>query len=142
MRRLLSDETASARPSGNDGTRLAAGGLQSRPRAPHGKTIMHKTLLPLLAAAVAATLPLGAYADTMTPSQADAQKAQAKGDYKADKAQAKAEYDASRQECKDTSHGAAERACKKEAKAQEKQEKADAKTNYKEDKADIKGNTK
>jgi hypothetical protein len=110
-------------------------------RALYGKTTMNKTLVTLLAAAVT-TLSLGAHADTVTQSQADAQKAQAKGDYKTDKAQARADYNANRQDCKDTTSGAVERACKKDAKAQEKQDKADAKLDYKQDKADIKANTK
>ena len=111
------------------------------PRVLYGKTTMNKTLIALLAAAVA-TLSLGAQADTVTQSQADAQKTVAKGDYKADKAQAKTDYNANRQECKDSTSGAVERACKKDAKAQEKQDKADAKLDYKQDKADIKANTK
>jgi hypothetical protein len=51
---------------------------------------MNKTLIAVFAAAVA-TLSLAAHADTITPSQADAQKTQAKGDYKADKADADAQ---------------------------------------------------
>ena len=102
---------------------------------------MNKTLLALLAATVA-TLSVGAHADTVTPSQADAQKAEAKGDYKTDKAQAKADYNQNKNDCKATTSGAVERACKKDAKAQEKQDKADAKLDYKIDKADIKANTK
>ena len=102
---------------------------------------MNKTLIAVLAAA-AATLSLGAHADTVTPSQADAQKVEAKGDYKADKAQAKADYNQNKHDCKETTRGAVERACKKDAKAQAKQDKADAKLDYKVDKADIKANTK
>ena len=105
------------------------------------ETIMNKTLIALLAATVA-TLSLGAHADTVTPSQADAQKTEAKGDYKTDKAQAKADYNQNKNDCKATTSGAVERACKKDAKAQEKQDKADAKLDYKIDKADIKDNTK
>lgn len=102
--------------------------------------IMNKTLI-ALAAAVAATLSLGAYADTVTKSEANAQTTQAKGDYKADKAQAKADYNANKQDCRETTSGAVKRACKNDAKAQEKQDKADAKLDYKEQKADIKANT-
>jgi hypothetical protein len=105
------------------------------------RPIMNKTLIALLAATVA-TLSLGAHADTMTPSQADAEKTQAKGDYKADKAQAKADFNQNRTECRQTTSGSVERACKHDAKAQEKQDKADAKLQYKQEKADIKADTK
>ena len=51
---------------------------------------MNKTFIAVLAAAVT-TLSFGAHAqDTVTPSQANADKTQAKGDYKADKKEAKA----------------------------------------------------
>ncbi len=97
---------------------------------------MNKTLIAVLVAA-AATLSFGAHADTITPSQADADKTQAKGDYKADKAQAKADYNQNRTTCKQATRGGVERACKKDAKAQEKLDKANAKVDYKADKADI-----
>ena len=137
----VSDNAASAPTDELRGTALAASGLGPIPRALHRKSTMNKTLIALLAAATA-TLSLGAYADTMTPSQADAAKTQAKGDYKADKAQAKADYNQNRADCKETTSGSVERACKKDAKAQEKQDKADAKLQYKQDKADIKSDTK
>jgi hypothetical protein len=101
---------------------------------------MNKTLIAALAAA--ATLALGAWADTVTPSQADAQKTSAKVDYKSDKAQAKADFNQNKHDCKQTTRGAVERACKKDAKAQEAQDKADAQLDYKVDKHDIKANTK
>jgi len=102
---------------------------------------MNKTLIALLAAC-AATLSLGAYADDLTHTQADAAKAQAKADYKADKAQAKADYHANKADCERHTEGAVERACKHDAKAQAKVDKADAKLDYKQDKADIKAETK
>ena len=91
---------------------------------------MNKTVIALLTAA-AATLSLGAHADTVAQSQADAQKAQAKGDYKGDKAQAQADYRHNKNDCKEAASGGVERACKKDAKAQEKQDKADIKSNTK-----------
>ncbi len=102
---------------------------------------MNKTLIAALAAA-AATMALGAWADTVTPSQADAQKTPANGDYKSSKAQAKADFNQNKHDCKQTTRGAVERACKKDAKAQEAQDKADAPLDYKVDKHDIKANTK